>query len=221
MKKNILLLLMLSLFLVAVDAQAQEWYAEDPSCYEESCCVDGTDFYAKILSGVLFLQNTTIEGNKATYQTGYIIAASLGYYYTNDLRLEFEYAFRRNAIRKIDFFVEGSSSHGDYQASSYMANLLWDLPLTLWECSLWECALWKPFIGAGIGCDFQHMFASNSSVVFSEKWSHFSYQIMAGLASPFFCDTEITLEYKFHHGGSHFYNHLLGVGLVYKFGSLN
>ena len=44
------------------------------------------------------------------------------------LRLEAEYAFRRNAIRKIHFFAEGSSKHGHFQTSSYMANLLWDLP---------------------------------------------------------------------------------------------
>ena len=39
----------------------------------------GSNFYAKILGGANFLQNTTIEGNKATYQTGYIVAGSLGY----------------------------------------------------------------------------------------------------------------------------------------------
>lgn len=218
MKKNILLLLMLSFLFMAVGVQAQDWCVEDSYAYEENCCVDETHFYAKILGGVNFLQNTVLDGNRSTYQTGYIIAGSLGYYLTDDLCVEFEYAFRRDAIKKIDFFVEGSSTLGNYQASSCMVNLLWDLPLPLWECALWECALWKPFIGAGIGCDFQRMHASNSRIVFHQKWNHFSWQMMTGLTSPFFCDTEITLEYKFHHGGSHFYNHSLGVGLVYKFG---
>ena len=47
---------------------------------------------------------------------------------------------------------------------------------------------------------------------------HFSWQAMAGLAFPIFRNTEISLEYKFHEGGSHFYNHTFGVGLVYNFG---
>ena len=132
------------------------------------------------------------------------------------LRLEAEYAFRRNAIKKIDFFVEGSSKHGHFQTSSYMANLLWDLPLSSWGCAFWNI---QPFIGAGIGYDFQQMHSSNSRIIFNQKWNHFSWQVMAGLAYPIFCNTEITLEYKFHQGGRHFYNHSIGIGLVYKFGS--
>src|ERR1700733_11200482 len=103
MKKNILLLLMSLLFFMAAHAQAQERYNEDSSCYEDSCCVDETILYAKILSGANFLQNTTIGKNKSTYQTGYIIAGSLGYCWRYGLRLEAEYAFRRNTIRKIHF----------------------------------------------------------------------------------------------------------------------
>lgn len=217
-KKHILRLLMPLLFLMVTDAQAQEQCDEEDSCsYEERCCVDETNFYAKILSGANFLQNTALDGNKSTYQTGYIIAGSLGYCWRYGLRLEAEYAFRRNAIRKIHFFGEGFSRHGHFQASSYMANLLWDLPLSSWEYAFWNS---QPFIGAGIGYDFQQMHSSNSHIVFSQKWNHFSWQVMAGLAYPIFCNTEIAVEYKFHQGGCHFYNHSVGIGLVYKFGFL-
>lgn len=221
MKKNILQLLMSLLFFTTADSQAQEWCQEwceeDFCCYEDNCCVDETNFYAKILGGANFLQNTTIDENKSTYKTGYIIAGSLGYCWCYGLSLEAEYAFRRNAIRKIHFFTEGFSKHGHFQTSSYMANLLWDLPLSSWGCAFWNV---QPFIGAGIGYDFQHMHSSNSRIVFNQKWHHFSWQAMAGLAYPLFCNTEMTLEYKFHQGGCHFYNHTLGVGIVYKFGSL-
>jgi opacity protein-like surface antigen len=207
MKKNILQLLMPILFFMAADSQAKD-----------SCCVDEMNFYAKVLGGANFLQNTTINGNKATYQTGYIIAGSLGYcwrYY--GLRLEGEYAFRRNDISKIHFITEGSSKHGNFQTSSFMANLLWDLPLCSWGCAFWNI---QPFIGAGIGDDFQKMHSSNSRIVFNQKWNRLSWQAMAGFSYPIFRNTEITLEYKFHEGGSHFYNHSVGVGLVYKFGFL-
>ncbi len=206
--KNIPLLFLTLLFFRAADAQAQE------CCHEDSCCVDEKNFYAKIFGGANFLQNTTINGNKSTYETGYIVAGSLGFCWRRyGLHLEAEYAFRRNAIEEIHFIIEGSSKHGHFQTSSYMANLLWDLQ----GCTFWNI---QPFIGAGIGYDFQQMHSSNSRIVFSQKWNHFSWQAMAGLAYPIFRNTEITLEYKFHQGSRPFYNHSVGVGLVYKFGFL-
>ncbi|MDE2589969.1 MAG: outer membrane beta-barrel protein [Patescibacteria group bacterium] len=217
MKKNILLLLMSLLFFRATDAQAQDWCIEDACYYEDSYSVDETNFYAKVLGGANFLQNTAIDGNKSRYQTGYIIAGSLGYCWCYGLRLEGEYAYRRNAIKEIHFFGEGSSKHGHFQTSSYMANLLWDLPLSFCGNAFWN---FQPFIGAGIGYDFQQMHSSNSRIVFKQKWDHFSWQVMAGLAYPIFYNTEITLEYKFHQGGCHFNNHSVGVGLVYKIGFL-
>lgn len=112
MKRNILLVLMSLLFFMTTDAQAQEWCEENSCCSDDSCCVDEINFYAKILTGVNFLQNTSINRNKSTYQTGYIIAGSLGYYWRYGLRLEAEYAFRRNTIGKIHFFGQGFSRHG-------------------------------------------------------------------------------------------------------------
>ena len=215
MKKNILLLLMSLLFFMAVDAQAQECYDENFCCYEDSCCVHETNFYGKIFGGANFLQNTSINENKSTFETGYIISGSLGYCWCYGLCLEAEYAYRRNNISKIHFFGEGCSKHGHFQTSSYMANLLWDVPLSSWGCACWNI---QSFIGAGIGYDSQQMHSSNSRIIFNEKWNHFSWQLMAGLSYPIVCNTEITLEYKFHQGGCHFNNHSVGIGLVYKFG---
>ena len=206
MKKNILLHLMPLLFFITADAQAQE----------ECCCVDEMNFYAKIFGGANFLQDTSINENKASYETGYIAAGSLGYcwgYY--GLRFEGEYAFRRNAISKIHFITQGSSEQGHFQTSSYMANLLWNVPLSSRWCAFRNV---QPFIGAGIGYDCQQMHSSNSRIVFNQKWNHFSWQVMAGFAFPIFHNTEISLEYKFHQGGCNIYNHSVGVGLVYKFG---
>src|SRR5688500_8359008 len=111
MKKNTLLFLMSLLFVIAADARAQE------GCYEGSYCVNETYFYAKILSGVNFLQNSGFDINKFTYRTGYIIAGSLGYCWRYGLRLEAEYAFRRNGIRKICFFDESISMRGHVEIS--------------------------------------------------------------------------------------------------------
>lgn len=202
MKKNILFLMCLLLF---SGAYAEEW------CNEDSCYLNETPFYAKILSGANFLQNTTLDGNKSTYQTGYLVAPSIGYNWRYGLSLEAEYAYRRNAISKIHFFGGDSSSHGHFQTSSYMANLLWNLPSCFFENV-------QSYIGAGIGYDHQQMHASNDRIVFNQKWNHFAWQLMAGLTHSLFCNTELSVEYKFHQGGCHFYNHTLGIGLAYKFG---
>lgn len=202
MKKKIPLLLML----VFAAAEAQD------CCEEEVCCVEEPSFYVKVFGGANFLQNTTINRNRAHYQTGYIVAGSLGYRSCYCLRFEAEYAYRRNAIRKIEFIGDGSSKHGYFQASSIMANLYWDLPCLFWNI--------HPYVGAGLGADFQKMHSSNSRIIFNQKWTHFSSQAMAGFAFPLFCNTDIAVEYKFHYGGCHIYNHAVGIGLTYKFGCL-
>lgn len=202
MKKHILPLL----FFITASTYAQE------CCEEETCCDDRMNFYAKVLSGGNFLQKTNIQATKTSYKAGYIIDGSLGFTWRPyNLSLEAEYAFRKNGINHIQFFSEGSSSHGHFQTSSYiMGNLLWDLPL--------NCYCIQPYFGAGLGYDFQQMHASNSRIIFNEKWHHFSWQLMAGLTYPIFCNTEIILEYKFHQGGSDFNNNSIAAGLVYKFG---
>lgn len=192
MKKSILVFLVPFLLFMAADAQAQD-----------------TNFYAKIFSGANFLQNR----NATTYKSGYILAGSLGYCWNCGFCLEAEYAYRRNGINKIHFFSEGSSKHGHVQTSSYMANILWNVPFA-------SCRNLQPLIGAGIGYDFQQMHSSNSRIVFNQKWHQFSWQLMAGLAYSIFCNTDITLEYKFHQGGCRFYNHSIGAGLAYYFGPL-
>lgn len=210
MKKNALLLS----FLLYTAANAEPTLllpeAAAPPSVEPPCHTHQTNFYAKIFSGPNFLQNTTIDGNHASYKTGYIVAGSVGYCWPYGLRLEGEYSFRKNGISKIDFVSQGSSKNGDFHSSSYMVNL-----------SAWGCVFWnvKPFIGGGIGYDFQHMHSSNSRIVFSQKWNHFAWQVMAGLGFPIFRNAEITVEYRFHQGG-HFFSHSVGAGLVYKFGFL-
>jgi len=209
MKKNILLLLISFLLFTAAQAQNQE------SSDEKHCCVDQTNFYARFLSGVNFLQNSTTDGNKSTFEAGYIIDGLIGYCWSCGLRLEAEYAFRRNGIKKIDFYIEDCSRGGHFQDSSFMANLLWDVPVSSWTCAFGNI---HPFVGVGLGYDLQQMHSSNSRIIFNQKWNNLSWQTMAGLTYPIFCNMDMALEYKFHQGGPHFYNHYVGLGLIYTFG---
>lgn len=206
MRKSILFL-----FFMAARVHAQEL------CEEDTCCLSLTNTYVKVFSGVNFLQNTTIDENKSTYQTGYIVAGSLGYNFCYGLSLEAEYAFRRNEIREIHFASEGSSKSGYLQTSSYMGNLIWDVPLSLWDLTL---SGFNPFIGVGFGYDVSQMQSSNSRIVFNQDWDQFSWQLMCGVAYKVFRDIDIDLEYKYHASGCQFHNHSVGIGLRYKFGFL-
>lgn len=201
MKKMMLIPLTTLLFLKPAEAQDKE-----------SSCRDDMNFYAKALGGWNFLQDSKTNGNKASYKTGYIIDGSLGYSWRHyGLRFESEYAYRRNGISKINFTADGSSKNGHFRTSSVMGNVLWDFPF----CTI------TPFIGMGVGADFQKMHAKNRRIVFNQKWTHFAWQAIAGFSFPIFCNTELTVEYKFHQGGTAFNNHAIGAGLVYKFGYIN
>lgn len=182
------------------------------------CCNNESNgnFYAEIFSGANFLQTEKSGGIKSTYKPGYIVSGSLGYQWCNGLRLEAEYAFRRNSIRKVHFFGRSFTLSGHFQSSSYMANALWDLPLSSWGCECWNI---HPFIGGGIGYDFQQVHAKNGGLILNQHKKNFAWQIIAGLGYPIFCHADLSLEYKFHKGGfKHLYNHSIGLGLLYRFG---
>jgi opacity protein-like surface antigen len=195
-------------------------YLQAQSCdeyaYQQCCLTHSKNIYLKVFGGANFLQTERRDNVKSTYDTGYIISGSLGYCWDYGIRVEAEYAYRRNSLDKIHFFGRNFSMHGHFQSSSYMANVLWDIPLENWGCCLWKL---QPFIGGGIGYDFQQIHGKNTCMTYSIAKKGFAWQVMAGLAYPVFCNTEISLEYKFHQGGlSSIYNHSLGVGLKYHLG---
>ncbi len=185
-------------------------YAE----FDKNCSWDNeNELYAEISGGANFIQSSTSGGVTTKYKSGYIVSGSLGYSYCYGLRLEAEYAYRRNSLKNIHFFGRTFPIHGHFQSSSYMANLLWDLPLRSWGCNVWQI---QPFIGGGVGYDVQQLHANNSGFGYRESKNGFAWQVIAGLGYLIFCNTNISLEYKFHKGSlNHIYNHSFVVGLTY------
>jgi len=209
--KNFFLLMVPVLIFINVNTQAQE-------CCNNSkpCCAINNNFYVEVLGGANFLQTDTNSGIRYDYQTGYIVSGSLGYRWCYGLRFEAEYAFRRNSLRKIHFLGRTFTIDGHFESSSYMANLLWDFPLSNWGCNFLKI---QPYIGGGAGYDFQQVRAHNEGFSFRENKKHFAWQVIAGLGYPLLCNTDISLEYKFHKGGfNYIYSHSVGLGLTYRFG---
>jgi opacity protein-like surface antigen len=184
--------------------------------WDDCCCENDTPFYAEVFGGANFLQTEKRHGVKSDFDTGYIVSGSLGYRWCYGFRLEAEYAYRRNTFRKLHFYGEDFRTHGHFQSSSYMGNLIWDLPLSDWGCGCWDL---QPFIGGGVGYDYQLVRAHEDDFNVKLRKKHFSWQVIAGIFYPIFCNTNISVEYKYHQGGfRHLYCHSVGVGLTYNFG---
>lgn len=212
--KNFILLLVAFISIFKGDGYAQE-------CSEVSC-IDSYDwedrpYYAKISGGVNFLQTDRRGGVDYNFETGFIFSGSLGTHLCHGFHLEAEYAFRRNCGNNVHFFGRTFSVGGHFQSSSYMANLIWDVPLEKWGC--YFCGI-QPFIGGGIGYDIQHIHLCNYSFTMHGCKKDFAWQILAGLKYPVFCHADLSLSYKFHQGGfSQIYCHSLEIGLSYNYGS--
>jgi hypothetical protein len=73
MKKIFLPLFVSLLFTIATDAKEQVKPIQD------NCCADMKNVYVKIFGAANFLESTSISGNNATYDPGYMFAGSLGY----------------------------------------------------------------------------------------------------------------------------------------------
>lgn len=213
MKKVLLIVIAAITLFTNLDLQAQSF---NDYIYNQCDANCPQDLYLKAFGGANFLQTDSRDDVKTTYDVGYIVSGGVGYCWNYGLRFEAEYAYRRNSLDRIKFFGRSFSIHGHFQSSSYMANLLWDIPLRDCGCNLWK---FKPFIGAGIGYDFQQVHGKNSCMTYIVTKKGFAWQVIAGLAYPILRNADFSLEYKFHQGSlSSFYSHSLGVGLRYNFG---
>lgn len=204
---------LITLFTI-ISTQAHTYYF-DPYSYENSCCDNVDLFYGEIFGGANFIQTASYHHKKIDYNPGFVVAGTLGFHWLYGIRFEGEYAFRRNDAKKLHFQGESLSLKGHFQSSSYMANILWDLPL---GCLGWNLPRVQTFLGAGAGYDAQRIHIKNNAFTFNKKENDFAWQVMAGVNYTIWYNTSISLEYKFHKGGlDNLYNHSLGIGLTYTF----
>lgn len=155
---------------------------------EEPCCVieepgfcESKNFYVRGLYGPNLL-------SQRNNNVGYIASGSFGYRFNYGIRVEAEYAFRKNSYTK---------------CSSYMLNGLFDIPID------YPCFLGQPYVGLGVGRDVRGV---------HWKFYDYSWQLIAGLDYPLFSRVDLCVEYKYHSFKSRISNHSLGFGVVCKFG---
>ncbi len=158
-------------------------------CLEEGLYVGG-------FGGVNFLHIDKASGIKPGFMGG----VSIGYKFENSVRLEGEFAYRRNRM-KVPSYYDG---HCALTTHSVMANVYYDHDLG------YE---WTPYIGAGIG--YAHnttMIHTKGDGVFSSQ-NKFAYQVMAGVNYKICDKTYAGLEYKYFKPQKHAHDHAVAVTL--------
>ena len=231
MKKKFTLL-MASMMLLGASA-AQAW-TDSGCCYQDPCCEELTGFYIGGFGGANFISTSRDCGhNRRSFDTGYVLNASIGYRWCHDVRFEFEYAYRNNKVSHknhnsacVDCEDTNLSSlsgnhrkNKNFIQNAYMFNGFYDINM----CQDW---CFKPFVGAGIGYvqgrNAHHHFADSSDVTSSSHHNNrrngFAWQLIAGIAYPICDEIDLSLEYRFFKGRENrLYNNDVGVGLKYYF----
>lgn len=209
----------------------QAWDQSDNCCYDPCvsndlcasfdpcCCIEDTWYIggfggANWLTGGKTHRGCFID-SKLNYETGFVAAASIGRRFVcNDLRVEFEYSYRRNEFKNRISCDFCAPRKGRVWSNSYLVNGFWYIPM----CNdMWV----KPFVGGGVGYATQRFeFRNHTCSCDSRKKRNtngFAWQVIAGLEHSF-CNTDISLEYRFFDGRlKNVYNHTLGLGLRYNF----
>lgn len=202
MKKVILSTLAVLLF--TSNGYADSCSNPNPEYLEQLPC-QKMPFYVKATSGINFLHVKSLD-----FQKGYLLTAALGYKFFCGARIEAEYGYRRNQSEFKGYrFVKGH-----FITSSVMINGLWDVPLYRW----FDCGV-QPFIGGGLGCNFERYSIMNTiGSVFKthQHKNHFAWQVIVGFDVPLLKRLDFTFEYKLMSPGeSTHLNNSIAVGLTY------
>lgn len=122
-----------------------------------------------------------LKGTK--FDTGYHAGGSLGYRYSNGVRIEGEIAYRNNKLNHPEFPKKGSHT----TSITYMGNALYDFNLYPF----------KPYVGVGLGyIQGQTHIKSNDGLV-KGKGSGIAGQAIAGVSYEICDKTEVGIEYRY------------------------
>ncbi len=171
--------------------------------------------YIEAFGAANFASNLEEPGITTSFDTGYLFSGSLGCSIYYGLRIEAEFAYRRNTIDQISFFGRSFPIPGHFHSTSWMGNLIWEMPLDRWLCT--RIGL-KPIVGGGLGWDDQHVHGDMGILTFTQIEKGFSWQVMTGLAYRLLNCLDISVDYKCHKGRmENLYSHSVGAALNYHY----
>ncbi len=130
---------------------------------------------------------TDVGSATASYDTGYALAASVGYKF-NPVRFEFEFGYKKADMGDIGGF---SVSDVSVRVMSYMVNVLYDINTN---------SPFTPYVGVGLGLLNGELKVQGEK----EDSNEFGYQLIAGVAYNFNKNIALDLSYRFQHAPNDF-----------------
>ncbi len=150
-------------------------------------------WYTGVAGGVGILEDSdaTFGGitNKFEFKPGFAISGSVGYGFENQLRPEFEIAYRRNVVDQISGVGAGSGT-GNFNTLAFMGNLLYDFNL--------HNGL-TPYIGGGLGLGLVGADGAGNFIggqLDSEK-PRLAYQGIVGVSYEIYERLDFTADYRY------------------------
>ena len=187
---------------------------------------DLTGFYLTGNASCNIIEIEKRHGAKLSLDEGYNLSTGIGYRFCNNFRVEGEFAYRNNHLRRVKFSrrildaVESESSElvlsrrnkisGYYETFAGLANVYYDLP---------TCWCLKPYVGAGIGYGYSKIKVRKNDFTVKGHRDGFAWQVIAGVAYPIYDHIDLAVEYRFFCNESNrkIDNHDIGASLRYFF----
>lgn len=172
---------------------------------------DLSGFYASANVSCNFATHDRHHHVKVSFDPGVFVSPAIGYRFCNGLRVEGEFGYRYNHLKRLNYYGTSFRVGGHLETFSGLANVYYDFPL---------CWCLTSYVGAGIGYAYTRN-EMHQGYVFAGKGhdSGFAWQVMAGLAYPICDKIDLAIEYRFfiNEGISRVQNHDIGGSLRYNF----
>lgn len=167
------------------------------------CCGKSHGVYLGGMAGV-DLQIFDISSARVRTYPGGAVAGALGYKFQNGFRLEGEYSYRRNTIRKITDKGLGNLHGGGYaETQAYLVNLLFDIDL---------CKDWTPYLGVGYGhARLTSCVKTASNGNFKKHSEGAASQYIGGVMHRIMYNTDLGAEFRYFRSRQHAQDYTLAL----------
>jgi opacity protein-like surface antigen len=170
----------------------QGWYAGIAAGL--SIAPDPIDDSGTVISGTNTFQYT----NVLSTDPGFVIDGAFGYKLRSGWRFDLEVGYRRNSLDRYDQVATGSifggsgfvrsiPLDGSISSVSYMIDVWYDFQIA---------DHWMPYVGLGIG-GVTVLADDPSNALLVPDWTHFGFQLGAGLGYAFNDKTVVTVDYRY------------------------
>ena len=173
-----------------------------------------SNFYIDAFGGINFVHNIEENGDHLDFNTGYALGGSLGYRFSQYLRVEVEGAYRSNTADQMVIQNVQIPLSGSIQKATLMANGLVNIPFT---------QNLSAYIGAGAGERWDRevftvdpLTTADGVTFFPTFKSESQGFVCQGIAGIVFCTNQqmqLAAEYRYLDGPSLQANHTLGLNL--------